>query len=301
LKSMFREVLIVPGNKTYFLASDSTLSIGICRLIQQRHIPTTYVNRFYLDDEDLTRRSRLIHSSLSIDAPINQDLAPASYYRQIVYWLSYFRANLWPLAIIVAVLLFVVTIRLNSISAGIFTGGFAASSLELLLVFAFQILYGYVYQMLGLIVALFMAGLAVGSYLAKRIFPQPGSRAFMLIQIEIAVCCFSLPPIVLWMRNVLYLPILVNVVFLFFAFVIAGLIGMEFSVAAMLRKGGAQRVASELYGIDLIGSALGALLAGTYLIPAFGFLAVSVIAGTMCVISSLATFAGRRSIDGSSV
>ena len=301
LKSIFHEVLIVPGNKTYFLASDSPLSIGICKLIEQRGINTTFVNKFYLDEDDLARRSHLIHSSLSIDAPVNEDLAPVSYYRQIMYWLSYFRANLWPLAIIAAVLLFVVTIRLNAISAGIFAGGFAASSLELLLVFAFQILYGYVYQMLGLIVALFMAGLAVGSYLAKRIFPQPGSRAFMLIQIEIAVCCFSFPPIVLWLRNVLYLPILVNAVFLCFAFAIAGLIGLEFSVAAMLRRGSAQRVASELYGIDLIGSALGALLAGTYLIPAFGFLAVSVIAGSMCLVSSIVTFAGRRSIDNLSV
>jgi spermidine synthase len=171
----------------------------------------------------------------------------------------------------------------------------------MLLLFAFQILYGYVYQMLGVIVALFMAGLAAGSYLAKRMFPHPESRTFILIQIEIAVYCFSLPGIVLLLRNVLDLPILVNAAFLLFAFVIAALIGLEFSVAAMLRRGGAQRVASELYGIDLIGSALGALLAGTYLIPAFGFLAVSVIAGSMSLVSSLATFAGRRSIDGPSV
>jgi hypothetical protein len=118
---------------------------------------------------------------------LNKDFEPASYYRQIVYWLSYFRANLWPLAVIVAVLLFIVTIRLNSVSAAIFTGGFAASSLEILLLFAFQILYGYVYQMIGVIVALFMAGLAVGSHLAKRVFPHPESRTLILIQIEIAV------------------------------------------------------------------------------------------------------------------
>ncbi|MGA3244991.1 MAG: hypothetical protein ABSE41_10260 [Bacteroidota bacterium] len=298
LKSMFHEVLIVPGNKTYFLASDSALSIGIGKLAEQRGISTTYVNKYYLDDEDLARRSHLIQSSLALDAPINRDLAPASYYRQIVYWLSYFRANLWPLAIVVAVLLFFVITRLNSVSAGIFTGGFAASSIEILLLFAFQILYGYVYQMLGVIVALFMAGLAAGSYLAKRMFPHPESRTFIVIQLEIAVYCFSLSPIVLLLRNILHLPILVNAAFLLFAFVIAGLIGMEFSVAAMLRRGGSQRVASELYGIDLIGSALGALLAGTFLIPAFGFLAVSVIAGTMSLISSLATFAGRRSLDG---
>lgn len=297
LKTVFHEVLIVPGNKTYFLASDSALSIGICDLIQQRGINTIYVNKFYLDDEDLARRSRVIHSSLSIDAPINKDMAPAAYYRQIVYWLSYFGANLWPLAIVVAALFFVLAMRLNSVSAGVFTGGFAASSIEILLLFAFQILYGYVYQMLGIIVALFMAGLAVGSHSAKRMFPQTGSRSFIGIQLGIALYCFLLPPILIMLRNAMDLPILVTIAIFLLVFVIAWLIGLEFSVAATLRRGSAQRAASELYGVDLIGSALGALLAGTYLIPAFGFLAVSVIAGSLSIISSLATFAGRRSID----
>ena len=151
--------------------------------------------------------------------------------------------------------------------------------------------------MLGIIVALFMAGLGVGSHFATRIFPQPGSRSFIGIQLGIAVYCFLLPPILILLRGVLDIPILVDIAIFVLAFVIAGLIGLEFSVAATLRSGSAQRVASGLYGIDLIGSALGALLAGTYLIPAFGFLAVSVIAGSMSLISSLAAFAGRRLID----
>ncbi len=297
LKSVFREVLIVPGNSTYFLASDSTLSVGIGRLIEQRGIQTTYVNKFYLDDEDLARRSHSIHSSLFVDAPVNMDLAPASYYRQIVYWLTYFRANLWPFTIVAVVLLLVILVRLNSVSAGIFTGGFAASSIEILLVFAFQILYGYVYQILGIIVALFMAGLAVGSHMARRIIPQPGSRSFIGIQVGIAAYCFLLPPVLILLRNVQNLTILVNASLFLLTFGIAGLIGLEFSVAAVLQRGGAQRVASELYGTDLIGSALGALLAGTYLMPALGFFTASVIAGSMSLISSIAAYAGRRQID----
>jgi spermidine synthase len=301
LKSIFHEVLIVPGNKTYFLASDSTLSIGICNLIQQRSINTLYVNRYYLDDKDLARRSQLIQSSLSIGAPINEDLAPASYYRQITYWLTYFRADIWPFAIAVVLLLMAVVTRLNSVSAGIFTGGFVASSIEILLLMALQVLYGYVYQMLGVIVALFMAGLAVGAHLAGKLFRQPGSRIFIGIQLGIAAYCFLIPFILILLKSVSDLPPLVNAVLFLLTFGIAGLIGLEFSVGAMLRRDAAQRVASELYGMDLIGSALGALLAGTYLIPVFGFFTVSLIAGSLSLLSSLATFAGRRKLDGSGI
>ena len=297
LKSIFHTVLIVPGNRMYYLASDSALSVRIGKLIEQRGIHTAYVNRYYLDDEDLARRSQLILNSLSAEAPVNEDLAPVSFYRQMEYWLTYFRLNLWPSAIVAAVFLFLAVRRLDPVSAGVFTGGFAASSLEILLLFAFQILCGYVYQMLGVLLAVFMIGLAAGSHVAPRVFPNPGSRAYIRTQFGIAAYCFLLPVVILLTRNVQDLRIVVDAIFCLLAFGIAVLIGLEFSLAAALRKGGAQRVASELYGADLIGSSLGALLAGTFLIPAFGIFAVSVIAGLMSLTSSLAAFAGRRSID----
>jgi len=153
--------------------------------------------------------------------------------------------------------------------------------------------------MLGIIIALFMAGLAAGSQMAKRIFPNGGSRAFIGIQWGIAAYCFLLPPILLGLQRVRDLTIVVNAAICLLAFAVAVLIGLEFSLAAMMRKGGVQRVASELYGIDLIGSALGALLAGAYLIPAVGLLPVSFIAGSLSLLSSLAAFAGRKSYDGS--
>ena len=297
LKSTFREVLIVPGNRMYFLASDSALSLSIGKLIEQRGINTAYVNKFYLDEEDMARRSKLILNSLSAEAPVNGDLEPVSYYHQIAYWLTYFRLNLWPLVIVGAVFLYVVISRLNPVSAGMFTGGFAASSLEIVLLFAFQILYGYVYQMLGVILALFMIGLAAGSHLAPRLFPSPGSRDYIRIQIGIGVYCFLLPVVLVLTRNVLAFRILVIGIFCLLAFVIAVLIGLEFSLAATLRRGGTQHVASELYTADLIGSSLGALLAGTILIPVCGLVGVGVMAGLMSLGSSLAAFAGRRSID----
>jgi len=49
----------------------------------------------------------------------------------------------------------------------IFSTGFAAMGLEIILLFAYQNHYGCLYQKIGIIVALFMAGLAVGAHIMK--------------------------------------------------------------------------------------------------------------------------------------
>ena len=46
--------------------------------------------------------------------------------------------------------------------------GFTLLGLEVLLLLGFQALYGYVYQQLAILVALFMVGMAGGAWLALR-------------------------------------------------------------------------------------------------------------------------------------
>jgi predicted membrane-bound spermidine synthase len=84
-------------------------------------------------------------------------------------------------------------------------------------------------------------------------------------------------------------------------FVIAVLVGAEFSVASDLRQGKPQRVASELYGVDLIGSALGALLVAVVLIPMLGIIAASVIPGLLSLSMAFVALVQRRSIEGTIV
>ncbi len=57
--------------------------------------------------------------------------------------------------------------RMNTITLGILTGGFAASSVEILLLISFQIIYGYVYFLTGVIISIFMAGLAFGAFIGR--------------------------------------------------------------------------------------------------------------------------------------
>jgi spermidine synthase len=62
--------------------------------------------------------------------------------------------------------------------------GFATMSLSIVWLFAFQNLYGYVYQWIGWIVAVFMGGLVIGCAWAGRValaafVPSPGRGAFV--------------------------------------------------------------------------------------------------------------------------
>lgn len=49
------------------------------------------------------------------------------------------------------------------------TTGFTGIALEIVLLYAFQNIYGYIYERMGVIVAVFMVGLALGGYIANRI------------------------------------------------------------------------------------------------------------------------------------
>ena len=54
--------------------------------------------------------------------------------------------------------------------------GFAASALEVVLLLGFQALYGSLYRQVGLVVTVFMGGLAVGAWRAQRtLFRAPTS------------------------------------------------------------------------------------------------------------------------------
>ena len=60
-------------------------------------------------------------------------------------------------------------LRIRPVPLAVFSTGFAASALEVILLMGFQIVYGSTYQQVSLIVTMFMIGLAIGSYLMKAL------------------------------------------------------------------------------------------------------------------------------------
>jgi len=294
LRSVFNNIIIVAGIKDYFLVSNADLDIHIGRMIEQKGINNLYVNKYYLDDTVLEHRNKFILSKLSSSTKLNEDFSPVSYYGQLLLWLSYFGFNYWIAAGIFVIILIITLSRLSPITIGMFTGGFAASSIEVVLLITFQIMYGYVYQMLGIIIMIFMAGLAVGSLYRKKIIRNADINMYVGIQLSIGVYAAVLPLFLLFLKTSTFSAGVLHVAFFLPTFVIAVLIGMEFSIASYIQKGTIASVASQLYGIDLIGSAIGALLMTAFLIPLIGVVNVCFIIGVMNFISGFISFMNRR-------
>jgi spermidine synthase len=279
LKSVFTNVEIVPGNRNWYLGSDGSLSLEIGQLSDKLITPqrlnastpqpsreNQFVNSYFIDDNLLKERSGYIMRNLPADAPLNRDFHPVMYRQQMSVWLSQFGIQ-WPVVLCGVALIFILILfLLNRTGAGLFAGGFTGASLEIIVMLAFQVAFGFVFSMAGVVIMLFMAGLAVGPWLSRKLFSAPVRRHFLLLQLLMAAM-----PLLMLLVIGHGLPLIPYSVLLFLiTLAISLLTGMLYSVATAITPGDNIRAASRNYAADLFGSALGAFLVPVVLIPAAG-------------------------------
>jgi len=286
MKTRFQNVLILPGQKNYFLASDSSLSPEIATMITGRGISNLYVNSWYLDENSLKERSEYLHSHLDKNARVNSDFRPVAFFQQLRYWTSMFEWNMLAAGIVILVLLFFVFISLNRISLGLFTGGFTASSLELLILVSFQVIYGYVFLATGIILALFMAGLALGAFSFHRFIPVPTQKKYISVQVSLALFSFGFPLVVLAL-NMTGMPIIiVQIVFVLLTLILSFITGLEFSLASAFGSRDITLKMSSNYSADLFGSAIGAIVTTLFLLPFLGIVSSCMVMAGMNLFSA---------------
>jgi predicted membrane-bound spermidine synthase len=118
----------------------------------------------------------------------------------------------------------------------------------------------------------------------------------MMIQLGMTLYALLLA-VFLWVLNGILVPSVTTfVAFPFLTFVFAALVGLEFSVASGLKAGDPSGVASELYAVDLVGSAMGALLVSTILIPMAGLIGVCLVAGLLTLLTSAVALMKTKTI-----
>ena len=150
----------------------------------------------------------------------------------------------------------------------------------MLLLLAFQAVYGYVYQQLAVLIAAFMAGMALGSWLAMRRAARGGMRVLAITQALAAAAPLVLVGLfeAIGRANGAASLAASQIAFPALALVSGMLGGYEFSVASRIFFGGTEagtpvaRRPGTLYALDLAGSCLGAVLFSVWFIPVFGFL-----------------------------
>jgi spermidine synthase len=140
---------------------------------------------------------------------------------------------------------------------------------------AFQIIYGYMYYKLGLILTAFMVGLILGSIIMTRIMDKLKNALRVFVLTQVAVCVY---PLILlgafWiLKGGRAYSLGANVVFPVLP-AIAGFIGgFQFPLATKIyleHKTRVGRVAGLAYGMDLIGACAGALFVSAFLVPILG-------------------------------
>jgi spermidine synthase len=134
---------------------------------------------------------------------------------------------------------------------------------EILVIFAFQVYYGYIYTQIGLIVTVFLAGLLPGAWLGERLVSRP-ARVMVWTDLSLILLLG-----LFWLLLVRVGEGMTVEFLLFFGFLVSFGCGMQFAPA--LRMGGGDSpAATRVFSADLLGAAAGALLTSAVLIPFLG-------------------------------
>jgi spermidine synthase len=296
LRSAFPSVVVLPGLECRFLASNRPGALdGLTweRIEDARArlgIETAYVRDYFLRYIMSPARVSFLRSALDAveHPPVNSDTRPTGYLvrtelqgeldasRVTRFWGALARPSLLAaLLASVALGLLVPAFFPGSGASGraaascVLALGFTEISFTILAIMAYQSFFGYLYGRIALLTGSYMAGLAAGGSLGMRAVARgkTGMRLLALIQTGIALTAL------LWM-------------FLLAAgghraaepgyFLLAALTGflggLQFPVADARYRSAHRDISSggAVYGFDLAGSSLGAILTGALVIPTLG-------------------------------
>jgi len=305
LKRVFSHIRVIPGDgKNLFLSSDSQdiSTIDRKQIIERlylRNIRANVIVPWHLEKklhhgwQDWF--SRFLEGS---SQKINSDFKPVGLFYSISHWNALFSPSLRGLFkqferinVRIIVLLFVffpllyVFFRSKhrrffqaGIPLSIITTGFAGMIFDLMLIFTFQSMYGYVFSWIGLLVSSFMAGAACGAMLITRVLVRIQNCFKLFVKIDLAIICFSLgwPFIFLAIQAYIDSPVgfvFFRMVFLVIACICGLLIGSQFPLANRIylrNNTSISKTAGLLYASDLLGGWFGGIVGAIVLLPVLG-------------------------------
>jgi spermidine synthase len=294
LEKVFPNVMALPEESVFFLAS---MGPGLTRdpeVIAGRYEERDLGNRFITEDylryrlttDRIAQAEKLFAEREGARA--NREFWPVAYYYQSLFWLDHFYPKIsrafagiarkfWPIAIAaIIVLTLVAGRRRSSVRTPILsvaTAGFSLMAAEIVVIFLYQTVVGFLYYRLALLIAALMAGMALGVWLANRRLESKAVTEGTLVKLHIVLaifCAFLFAA----STQLGALPLAFAEVALLVLAELAGMFGaMVFPVANHLyleTQLEPQRRTGIIYGADVAGSAVGAMLPSIVLIPLYG-------------------------------
>ena len=261
-RSHFDNVLVLPGGEAYFLCRDGRLWTDIPARLKGRSVQTAYVQGFYYGNVTQERIDKL-QQILDEKAYINTDFEPRL--MNVVFQEWFMKHGTSPKAffLILLGLTLVYFIFMKKEEYVLFSTGLATMGVEMLVIFTFQVMYGYIYLKIGAIVTVFLLGLLPGAIVGNLYKEGNMGRLIMseIIFLGLLLIFF------VWVR--FYRGELSQFYFLAYCFVFSFFCGFQFPVAANI-IGERQSPAAGCLAADLTGAAVGTVATGTLLIPLWG-------------------------------
>ena len=343
LRAAFPEVTAMPGATIHFFAATREGVLvkdpeALLERVRSRQLRTKYVREYIVPFRMSPDRMRDLEGQIEPQpvTPVNRDFAPIAYYFDVVLWGSRFQRGASGLFASLAQVefwktLMVITLGLTGI--GGFLGwarpkgghearpyiagfcvasmGFTLMALEILLLLGFQAIYGYVYHQLAILIAVFMLGMAAGTWLQLRrqrgatedlsVFARAASRVpldadpgaassaamrtLVGLQLLAAISALILNGSFELLARVTSAPglfVVSQVAFPGLALISGMLGGYQFPLASRIYfSNGSQRSAGALYGLDLLGACAAAVVLSLFLFPVYGFLRTALVIAVM--------------------
>ncbi len=307
LKNVYRHVRVITGAVNLYLASDfdflDKISPNeISKRFEERKIRASLITRSYIEYRLNERWLKWFWQSMEgRKIRINSDFHPLGVFFNLSYWNSLFSPYLTGIfkwyekysltlsiakIILITILLATLFIRMprlsrHSITYSIFTTGLTGMVFSLAIIFAFQTLYGYLYHQIGLLIAIFMFGIASSSFFITKRFDRIKNDSLLFLKTEIAIILFSIlfPFVFLVPSHNLENKVVYSILYgaiLIMSFLSGMFIGFQFPLANKIylssrpEKGRLGQTAGLLYGADLFGGFFGGLSGGILLLPVVG-------------------------------
>ncbi len=280
LNLSFVNILILPAAKTTFIATDEAIGLdNIVELlksrIRQRKLVLTYVNEYFFTQDLSAEKLNYLEDRVKESKGfVNRDLKPVCYYFTTILWGGVVAENLKGIFVrlfgispllyfLPLILIFLFYRKKTIVYISVLAVGASNISAEIIIIVLFQVFYGYVYGWIGAIIGCYMIGVALGVFYYTKVGLRKGNLVVGLSNLQMLMSLFILAIILL---SLLKLPI-TNILIPLMVLIGGFLGGMHFPMSVNILS---RDKAGLVYGIDLIGASLGALVTSVIFIPILG-------------------------------
>ncbi len=295
LKKAFHQVYVIPGEcENIFIGSGRPINLNpeaLSREVALYHLKPRFFSLPVISYR-MGLKSWFMDSIKRVKAAVSTDTRPTLLYYYLLLWTAEYSPRFEGVLsktgafiqsghgiyfLLVSFVFFLVVLLIFSYAAGkakavgscfIFLTGFQGMVVSLSILFLFQVVHGYMYSDVGVLMGLFMAGVMAGS-LASEKSGKYFHSGTSILALDLSIALFG---VFLW--KVLSSPswyMAPPSLFYVLSFISGCFTGVEFpAVSRFVRENTGVDISGSLYASDLLGGCVAGILGSCLMLPVLG-------------------------------